>query len=82
MLVIGVAERKVKSTNKSFVDYWVFAITVENANLIANPIPETSGWKKDLQHFASDAPPHSAWLRFRRVPECRAFPLENPLCFG
>jgi uncharacterized protein len=33
VIVIGVAESKVKATNKRFTDDWVFAITVENGKL-------------------------------------------------
>ena len=33
VLVIGVATGKIKATNKTFVDHWVFDITVENGKL-------------------------------------------------
>jgi ketosteroid isomerase-like protein len=33
VLVVGVANGKIKSTNKTFVDHWVFAITVRNGKL-------------------------------------------------
>jgi ketosteroid isomerase-like protein len=33
VLVIGVATGKIKATNKTFEDHWVFAITVRNGKL-------------------------------------------------
>jgi len=33
VLVIGVATGKIKATNKTFKDHWVFAITVRNGKL-------------------------------------------------
>src|SRR5450631_3122504 len=33
VLVIGVATGKIKATNKTFEDHWVFAITVRNGNV-------------------------------------------------
>ncbi|MGC2372197.1 MAG: nuclear transport factor 2 family protein [Candidatus Sulfotelmatobacter sp.] len=33
VLVVGVANGKIKSTNKTFVDHWVFDITVRNGKL-------------------------------------------------
>jgi uncharacterized protein len=33
VLVVGVANGKIKSTNKTFVDHWVFDITVKNGKL-------------------------------------------------
>ncbi len=33
VLVVGVANGKIKSTNKTFVDHWVFDITVTNGKL-------------------------------------------------
>ena len=33
VLVVGVATGKIKATNKSFEDQWVFAITVRNGKL-------------------------------------------------
>jgi ketosteroid isomerase-like protein len=33
VLVIGLAEGKIKATNKAFEDYWVFAITVRDGKL-------------------------------------------------
>ncbi len=33
VLVVGVAEGKVKATNKTFKDDWIFAITVRNGRL-------------------------------------------------
>lgn len=35
VIVGGVAEGRVKATNKRFIDDWVFAITVENGKLTA-----------------------------------------------
>jgi uncharacterized protein len=33
VLVIGIARGKIKATNKTFEDYWVFAITVRNGKV-------------------------------------------------
>src|ERR1700674_5150214 len=33
VLVVGVATGKIKATNKTFKDYWVFAITVRNGKV-------------------------------------------------
>ena len=33
VLVVGVATGKIKATNRTFKDYWVFAITVRNGKL-------------------------------------------------
>src|SRR5579864_5276250 len=33
VLVVGVANGKIKATNKTFEDHWVFAITVRNGKL-------------------------------------------------
>ena len=33
VLVVGVANGKIKSTNKPFVDHWVFDITIQNGKL-------------------------------------------------
>ena len=33
VLVVGVATGKIKATNRTFEDYWVFAITVRNGKL-------------------------------------------------
>src|SRR5712675_3546482 len=33
VLVVGVATGKIKATNKTFEDHWVFAITVRNGNV-------------------------------------------------
>ena len=33
VFVVGVATGKIKATNKTFKDYWVFAITVKNGKL-------------------------------------------------
>jgi uncharacterized protein len=33
VLVVGFANGKIKSTNRTFVDYWVFDITVKNGKL-------------------------------------------------
>jgi|SRR4051812_25938761 ketosteroid isomerase-like protein len=33
VLVVGVANGKIKSTNKTFVDHWVFDITIKNGKL-------------------------------------------------
>jgi uncharacterized protein len=33
VLVIGVATGKIKATNRTFEDYWVFAITVQNGKV-------------------------------------------------
>ena len=33
VLVVGYAEGKIKATNKTFEDHWVFAITVRNGKL-------------------------------------------------
>jgi ketosteroid isomerase-like protein len=33
VLVVGVATGKIKATNKTFEDHWVFAITVRNGKL-------------------------------------------------
>src|ERR1700730_10946477 len=34
VLVVGVATGKIKATNKTFEDHWVFAITVRNGKLM------------------------------------------------
>ena len=33
VLVVGVATGKIKATNKTFEDHWIFAITVRNCNV-------------------------------------------------
>src|ERR1700675_637439 len=35
VLVVGVASGKIKATNKTFVDHWVFDITVKNGKLMS-----------------------------------------------
>ena len=35
VLVVGVANGKIKATNKTFVDHWVFDITVKNGKLMS-----------------------------------------------
>jgi hypothetical protein len=33
VLVVGIANGKIKSTNKTFLDHWIFEITVKNGKL-------------------------------------------------
>ncbi len=35
VLVVGVANGKIKATNKTFVDHWVFDITLKNGRLMS-----------------------------------------------
>jgi ketosteroid isomerase-like protein len=57
VLVVGFASGKIKATNKTFDDDWVFAITVRNGKLTSlREYVDTQALARASQ---SDAPPHT-----------------------